>query len=364
MTATTRALSELETYCRIALKHSYDQYEKHGTLHSKAAIAFHDPTVWEEQWVPADFDVCEARTSPVWDTFSREQKLGWNHLQWCLDYSAVAQGERQIIVLNRFAASDYARVLPSVCELEERESFEEIDHIEAFTMIIDACRDRYFRGRKESLWSIPASGVGSERVNRRIRGAIGTLGKHLLGSNFPTLYFLARGMKTHGFKPFENAITTSDETHGAMKTISQLHRLDESRHMATSLNLARLSTSVLDTVPKDNLLVFKAACQAAFPRGRSADYRLSYWKRVLDESTLYADIPAENKQALYQHLETRISANLTGLHELQTRLTRQANKRIIEDCGLSPAMKRVFLEHMRADPAYAATVDAVRLPEA
>jgi hypothetical protein len=25
MTATTRALSELETYCRIALKHSYDQ---------------------------------------------------------------------------------------------------------------------------------------------------------------------------------------------------------------------------------------------------------------------------------------------------------------------------------------------------
>jgi hypothetical protein len=361
MSATTRALNELESYCAIAIKHSHDQYEKHGTLHGKAALAFEDPTVWEERWVPDDFDVCEARTSDVWDTFSREQKLAWNHLQWCLDYSAVAQGERQLIVLNAFASADYARVLPSVCVLEERESFEETDHIAAFTMVIDACRDRYFRGRKESLWSIPASGFGSERLNRRVRNGIGTLGRYLLGSNFPTLYFLARGMKTHGFKPFENAITTSDATHTAMKTISHLHRLDESRHMATSLHLARLSSQVLDTLPKDNLRVFQAACQAAFPHRRSAAYRLSYWRKVLDESTIYADVPKPARERLYRHLEARIGPNLEALHDLQTRLTRQANKRIVEECGLSPAMKRAFVAHMRADSAYAATVDAVDL---
>jgi hypothetical protein len=361
MSATSRALTELETYCAIAVKHSYDQYDKHGTLHNKAAIAFEDPTVWEERWVPDDFDVCEARTSSAWQRFSREQKLAWNHLQWCLDYSAVAQGERQLIVLNQFASADYKRVLPSVVELEERESFEETDHIHAFTMVIDACRERYFKGRRESLWSIPASGIGSERVNRRIRHLVGTLGRHLLGSNFPTLYFLARGMKTHGFKPFENAITTSDATHPVMKTISHLHRLDESRHMATSLNLARLSTAVLDTLPKDNLLVFKAACQAAFPHRRSAAYRLTYWRKVLDEATIFADLPREVRDDLYRHLEARIGPNLTELHALQTRLTRQANKRIVEECGLSPAMKRAFVSHMRADPAYAATVDAVDL---
>ncbi len=364
MSSTTRALEELETYCAIALKHSYDQYDKHGTLHSKAAIAFEDPTVWDERWVPDDFDVCEARTSDAWSHFSREQKLAWNHLQWCLDYSAVAQGERQLIVLNQFAAADYKHVLPSVVELEERESFEERDHIAAFTMVIDACRDRYFHGRRESLWSIPASGIGSESVNKRVRHLIGTVGRYLLGSNFPTLYFLARGMKTHGFKPFENAITTSDVTHGAMKTISHLHRLDESRHMATSLNLARLSTQVLDTLPKDNLLVFKAACEAAFPHKRSAAYRLTYWRKVLDEATIFASLPRAVRDGLYRHLEARIGDNLSELHALQTRLTRQANKRIVEECGLSPAMKRVFVDHMRADAAYAATVDAVSLSPA
>ncbi len=364
MATTPSALRELDDYARMAVRHSYDQYDKHGTLHAKAAQAFSRPDVWDEAWVPEDFDICEARTSPVWHRFSREQKLAWNHLQWCLDYSAVAQGERQIIVLNRYAAADYAHLVPAVCELEERESFEETDHIAAFAMVIDACRDRYFRGRREALWSIPASGIGSDAVNRRIRALIGTLGKRLLGSNFPTLYFLARGMKTHGFKPFENAITTADSVHPAMKTISHLHRLDESRHMATSLHLARLSTAVLDTLPKDNLLLFRLACEAAFPRGRSADYRLGYWRRVLDESTIYADIPAPERAALYHHLEARLRANLRGLHALQARLTRQANKRIVEECGLSPALKRAFVAHMRSDPAYAATVDAVVIPEA
>jgi hypothetical protein len=130
--------------------------------------------------------------------------------------------------------------------------------------------------------------------------------------------------------------------------------------MATSLNLARLSTAVLDTVPRDNLLLFRLAVQAAFPRGRSANYRLDYWRRVLDESTIYADIPKVERDALYQHMTERIQANLQTLHERQTRLTRQANKRIVEECGLSPAMKRAFVDILRADPAYAATVDAVK----
>ena len=143
-----------------------------------------------------------------------------------------------------------------------------------------------------------------------------------------------------------------------------LHRLDESRHMATSLNLARLSTQVLDTLPKDNLLVFKAACAAAFPHKRSAAYRLTYWRKVIDEATIFADLPLPVRDGLYRHLEARIGDNLSELHTLQTRLTRQANKRIIEECGLSPSMKRVFVDHMRADAAYAATVDAVKLSPA
>lgn len=361
MGGTGLALKELEQYSAMAVAHSYNQYEKHGTLHSKAGIAFAHPTIWQERWVPDDFDICEARTSATWARFSQEQRLAWNHLQWVLDYSAVAMGEKQLIVLNECAAGDYAKVLPSVVELEKRESFEEQDHIDCFAMVIDAVGERYFQGKGTAVWSISASGFTRERFNKVGRKVVGRLGRYLLGSNFPTLYFLARGMKTHGFKPFENAITTSEVCHESMRTISHLHRLDESRHMATSLNLARLSTAVLETLPKDNALLFKAACEACFPHGRSAEYRISYWRRVLDTARIYQDIPAEEKRALVQHMERRLAANLQGLHELQARLTRQANKRIVEEAGLSPAMKRIFVEHMRGDPAYAATVDAVQI---
>ncbi|MES2639074.1 MAG: hypothetical protein V4850_06310 [Myxococcota bacterium] len=362
MARTDAALHELATYCDMAVRHSYDQYEKHGTLLSKAVAAFRDDTVWGAKWVPDDFDVCDAASHPVWQyTFTHEQKLAWNHLQWALDYSAVAQGERQIIVLNNFAVKEYGDILPSVVELERRESFEETDHIDAFCVVLEGVRARYFKTRKTPLQSIPASGFSSETLNRLSRHAMGSVATFLLGSNFPTLFFLARGMKTHGFKPFENSIASNEEGHGAIRMISHLHRLDESRHMATSLNLAKLSSAVLETLPRDNKLLFRLAVQAAFPRGRSADYRLVYWRKVLDESTIYADVPKEERDALFVHMESRIEANLQTLHERQARLTRQANKRIIEECGLSPEMKRLFVDVMRSDPAYAATVDAVRL---
>lgn len=357
------ALDELRVYCDIAVRHSYDQYEKHGTLHGKAQLAFDDATVWTSPWVPDDFDVCEARSHPVYQRrFSPAQRLAWNHLQWALDYSAIAQGERQIIVLNNFAVKAYGEVLPSVVELERRESYEETDHIDAFTVVLEGIRQRYFKNATRPMWSIPASGFGSNNANRLVRHSLGVLARHLLGSNFPTLFFLARGMKTHGFKPFENTIAGYEEGHSAIRMISHLHRLDESRHMATSLHLARLSNEVLNTVPRDNRLLFGMAVNAAFPRGRSVRYRLDWWRRVLDTSTVYADIPAAEKEDLYRHLASRIEPNLRTLHDVQARLTRQANKRIVEESGLSPAMKRLFVDILRKDPAYAATVDAVELP--
>ncbi len=362
MAGTGTALNELALYCDMATRHSYDQYEKHGTLLSKAVAAFRDETVWGEKWVPDDFDVCDAASHPVWQhRFTHEQKLAWNHLQWALDYSAVCQGERQIIVLNNFAVKEYGDILPSVCELERRESFEETDHIEAFCVVLEGIRARYFKTRDTPLLSMGASGFSSPTLNRLSRHALGAAATYLLGSNFPTLFFLARGMKTHGFKPFENSIASNEEGHAAIRMISHLHRLDESRHMATSLNLAKLSAAVLDTLPRDNRLLFRLAVQAAFPHGRSSDYRLVYWRKALDESTIYADIPKQERDALFQHMESRIGPNLQTLHERQARLTRQANKRIVEECGLSPAMKRLFVDTMRADPAYAAIVDAVRL---
>ena len=65
MARTEAALNELSLYCDMATRHSYDQYEKHGTLLSKAVAAFRDETVWDAKWVPDDFDVCDAASHPV-----------------------------------------------------------------------------------------------------------------------------------------------------------------------------------------------------------------------------------------------------------------------------------------------------------
>ncbi len=364
MTSQTAVFDELRQYSSLSLRHSYDQYEKHGTLHEKAEQAFGDESVWSWKWIPDDYDMTEAHHHPVYAAFTDAQKLAWNHLEWCMEYSAVAQGERQIIVLNNYAVANYKHTLPCVVELERRESYEETDHVAAFKMVIEACKDRYFKDSAEAVWSVAASGLTNQTANRFMRKAMGLAGEYLLGSNFPTLFFLARGMKTHGFKPFENGIAKYADGHKTMRMIAYLHRLDESRHMATSLNLAKYSTAVLETLPKDNALLFSMAVNACFPTGRSHLYAISYWKRVLDEATVFADIPAHRKAELLRHMEARLQSNLSHLHQVQIPITRQANKKIVEESGLSAPMKKLFVEILRRDPAYACTIDSVELPEA
>ncbi|MCB9792491.1 MAG: hypothetical protein H6741_07150 [Alphaproteobacteria bacterium] len=359
------AIRELDSYAKMCVRHSHVQYDKHGTLHEKAVTAFNADDVWRFKWVPDDFDIGEARNHPVFqDTFTEEQRLAFNHLQWGLEYSVVGQGERQIIVLNNWAVKTYERVIPSVVELERRESFEEVDHVAAFEVMLEGLRQRYFPHRQTALRAISPSGFVNPRVNKVARHVIGAAGHKLLGRSFPTLFFLIRGLKTHNFKPFENAITQMEDGHAGMKMISHLHRLDESRHMATAFYLAKLTGEVFDELPDESRLMIDLAVRAAFPPNRSADYRLWYWRQALDEAVIFKGVPKPELEALYAHMVERTHANLGHLHALQERLTRQANKRIIEEAGLSPAFKRAFLERMRQDPLYRPLVDAVELPEA
>lgn len=361
MPTTTQALQGLRRYCKMAMRHSHRQYESHGPLLGHAQAAMSDPQVWSHRWVPEDFDLTDAASHPVWQGFDHAQKLAWNHLQWTLDYSTVAQGERQIIVLNRQAVRAYRDLMPEVVELEERECFEEIDHVSAFEVVFEAVRRRYMPRVRKPASAVAASGFRSDLGNRLTRRALGRLAHHLLGANFPTLFFLARGMKTHGFKPFENAIAAYEPGHVGLREVSRLHRLDESRHMATALQLARLSNQVLETAPRDNRLLFRQAVSAAFPPGRSADYRMVFWRRTLHQAEPFRSVPRTERDALLNHMQRRLDAQLRAPHPLQTRLTRQANKRIVEDCGLSPELKRLFVQHLRQDPAYAATLDGLEM---
>jgi hypothetical protein len=355
------ALQELDAYARSNVQHSLRQYDRHGTLFAKTNEALTEPDVWDNPWVPEDFDVGEARNHPVFQGWSAYQKLAWNHLQWGLEYGIVGQGERQIVVLNKYAVKAYRHVLPSVVRLEERESYEEEDHLEAFAVGLEGLRGRYLPHRRRPLYAHCPSGFSSERLNRVVRHGIGLVAEKVLGRNFPTLFFLTRGIKTHNFKPFENAIASYKDAPEGIRMVSHLHRLDESRHMATALYLAKLSNRVLEAVPEEGRLLLKAGVRAAWPRGRVVETRLAYWRTVLDEAAPYSSVSKRDKDALFGHLTARTQGNLLALHERQQRLTRQANKRIVEECGLSPELKRTFVDALRADPYSAALVEAVDL---
>ena len=109
----------------------------------------------------------------------------------------------------------------------------------------------------------------------------------MLGTNFPTLFFLTRGIKTHNFKPFENAIAQFQDAPSGVAQVSHLHRLDESRHMATALHIARLSNHILEQQNFESRQLFKAAVHAAWPKDRMAEYRIAYWSTVLKEDRAF-----------------------------------------------------------------------------
>lgn len=361
MNKTTKAIKELDDYSKMNVRHSVDQYAKHGTLHEVAQKAFQSDDLWDKPWVPFDFDIGDPYSHPVYQAFSEEQKLAWNHLQWGLEYTVVGRGEQQIIVLNNYAVRRYQHIIPSVVELERRESYEEVDHIDAFKEGLDALHKRYLPHLPDALWSISASGFRSDRLNQVSRHVIGKMADRVLGTNFPTLFFLIRGLKTHNYKPFENAIANFDEAPKGVRKVSHLHRLDESRHMATALHISRLSKEILGSTNWESRRLFKLAVDLAWPKNRMAEYRLQYWRTAFYGGNIFQNISDTEKDALFAHIAANTKKNLLHLHHRQEKLTRQANKKIVEMADLTPDLKQIFINSLREDPVHANLVDAVEL---
>jgi len=367
-----KALAELDRYAKMNVRHSKDQYAKHGTLHSVAQRAFHSASsdandLWRKPWVPWDFDIGDSYSHPVYQSFSEEQQLAWNHLEWAYNYEVVAAGERQIIVLNNHAVRQYKDVLPSVVELETRESFEEVDHVDAFQMGIQAVYDRYLPNRKReksflsSMSSMSPSGFRHQQFNKITRHLTGVMANRLLGKNFPTLFFLIRTIKTVSFKGMENSIAKFDEAPKELQQLSHLHRLDESRHQATALKLSKLSNEVLEQSSWESKRLFKLAIHSAWPNNRLLESRMGFWKRVLFNSEIFADISIEHKQSFFTHICRSAGQSLRSLHPRQIQITQQVTKRAVTESGLSPEFKQLFVDVLRKDPIHSSLVEAVVL---
>lgn len=354
-------LEKLDAYCRKTIARSTRHHERFGPLVEHARRTLDDPSIWDHTWAPPALDYGEAAEHPVFqERFSDRQRRAWSHLHWVMDYITVAQGEQQVVVLNGMAARRFRSVCPSVCDLQDRESAEEADHVAAFFEVKAAVEARYF-GRGYALDVAATSGTRSGRLNQATRWVIGQGADRIFGSNFPTLFFLTRGMKSHGFKPFELAYSRYEGSHPAMRQLSAMHGWDESRHIATAQHLCRLANPLLDAVPQENKALFRLAMERLWPRGRVVDYRVDFWRSCLFDSAVFADVPRPERRALLEHVEARIRRNLQALHPVQEAMVAKSNRRIVEECGLSPDLKREFVAFLRSDPAQAAVVSTVRI---
>lgn len=354
-------IAELDRYAKMNVRHSRDQYAKHGTLHSVALKAFdqNSKKLWSKPWVPWDFDIGDPYDHPVYHRFTETQKLAWNHLEWAYNYEIVAAGEKQIIVLNNYAVRQYRHILPSVVELEERESFEEIDHVDAFKTGLDAIYDRYLPGVKQDITALSPSGFRQQHMNKLIRHLTGRAANKLLGPNFPTLFFLIRTIKTVSFKGMENSIAMFDEAPELLRHISHLHRLDESRHQATALKLSKLSQEILDRTSWESKRLFKLAIRSAWPENRMLEARMRFWKLALFDGAIFATIPIEDKTAFFKHICQKASQNSLSLHPRQITMTQQVTKRAVTESGLSPEFKQIFVDVLRNDPIHRNLVGAI-----
>ncbi len=361
------ALDELERYAKLNVRHSLHQYDKHGTLHSVAQQALRDDSdaVFAKPWVPWDFDIGNPYDHPVYQQFTEQQKLAWNHLEWAYNYEVVAAGERQIIVLNKYAVRQYRHILPSVVELEERESFEEVDHVAAFQTGLQAIYNRYLPGMNQHRNTTSPSGFRHQQANRLLRHLTGMAADKLLGKRFPTLFFLIRTIKTVSFKGMENSIAQFDQAPELIQRLSHLHRLDESRHQATALKLSKLSDAVLEKTGWESERLFKLAIHTAWPKNRMLESRLQHWRQILFGDTsrqnIFSSISLEDKQAFFTHISMNAQRNLLALHPRQVQITQQVTKRAVEEAGLSREFKQLFVEVLGADPIHRNLVEAVRL---
>ena len=355
------ALAELDRYAKMNVRHSQDQYAKHGTLHSVALQAFDHTSkeLWSKPWVPWDFDIGDPYSHPVYQRFSEVQKLAWNHLEWAYNYEIVAAGEKQIIVLNNYAVRQYRDILPSIVDLEERESFEEIDHVDAFKTGLQAIYDRYLPGIQQDITALSPSGFRQQQLNKLIRHMTGRAANRLLGPNFPTLFFLIRTIKTVSFKGMENSIAMFDEAPELLRKVSHLHRLDESRHQATALKLSKLSQEVLDKTSWESKRLFKLAIHSAWPENRMLEARKRFWKLALFDGAIFANVPLEDKTAFFHHICMQATRNSLSLHPRQVTMTQQITKRAVSESGLSPEFKRIFVDVLRKDPVHRNLVDAI-----
>jgi hypothetical protein len=300
-----------------------------------------DSSRWEAQ-VKVDaplvpWDLSLGFHTPFWSTLSAPQQVALNHWTYLMMYFRIGDGERFVVLVNEAIANHLRGVEPDIAGLLRLEVHEEVDHITAFSRVLDGLRRLHGLGSLR----LPVKPLRPLIVSKP---AVAFLVR-AFGADFITTYFLGRGLVNHMGKAFETLV--ADCTLSPLSRLSMLHTVDENRHMAVSRMMAACCFQMLERRAGSSPLyaalseaVTKATVTYTFSDRITTGQERAMSHRALPQFTALASLPAQALRALVDaHFD-----GLTGIERAKNAFMPKFNQRLLDRAGLTPQEKQVWFE--------------------
>jgi hypothetical protein len=312
--------------------------------HGQQLCHYLDGVAWEDALrdrllVPEDMSL--GFYTPFWADYTEEQRLALNHWVYILKYYRISDGERFVITTNQCVADFLQGAEPEVAGLLRLEVEEERDHIASFERVRAGLARRHgFEGLRMPVKPLRAL-VTSPRMLRFIV-------RHF-GADFIVTYYLGRGVVNHMGKAFETRVADLDlgVGHRSFTGLSQLHTVDENRHMAVSRMMAACTYALISERSHTGPL-YEALNEAM--RHSMVGYTLSdsltksqeraMSRLVLPRMKALRDVPLER---LEETIDTHFTG-LSGMERAKNAYMPRFNQRLFDRACLSLEEKRDLFE--------------------
>jgi hypothetical protein len=286
----------------------------------------------------APWDMSLGFHTPHWSSLSEAQQLALNHWTYVMMYFRIGDGERFVVLVNRAIADFLDEVRPRVGALMRLEADEEVDHIAAFTRVLEAVREHH---DMQSL-RMPVKPLRPLIVSRP---SVKFLVK-AFGADFVTTYFLGRGIVNHMGKAFETRVAElSDAT--PLTRLSMFHTVDENRHMAVSRMMAACTYRMIDDRREHGPLygalheaVTKATITYTFSDRITTGQERAMSHRALPQMKALRSLGRARLRALVDaHFD-----GITGIEHAKNAFMPRFNQRLLDRACLSVDEKRVWFD--------------------
>ena len=296
-----------------------------------------------DRWVVPE-DMSLGYYTPYWEELREEERRALNHWIYALTYSRIRNGECYVLKTNA-AISAYLRPhAPALADLLDRESAEEVDHVDAF----DLARGRVCEVIGLGDWRWPTKrGNGVISSPTAIRGLLRSF-----GSDYVVAYFLGRGLANHMGKGFEAPIARDAEGCAATRELSLQHTLDESHHMAVSgLMAAAAPELVPESSPRRGPVyrrLFRGLQQGIVRYTFGQTIYKSHERRLSHAALARVPALAKRSAAFRRELVEAHFDATSGLERSRNKVMPRPNRRLLDGAALCDEDRQLWEEELVA----------------